>query len=143
MIIPDVNVLVYAYNRDAKQHPAAKTWWEQLLTIPQPVGLPWATILGFIRISTQRRILERPLFPQEAILHVRRWLEVPGVRIVEPGEKHADIVFQLIEEAGTAGDLTSDAHLAAIAIEHGGQIASTDADFSRFRGLRWFNPLEV
>jgi toxin-antitoxin system PIN domain toxin len=143
VIIPDVNVLVYAYNKDAKQHAAAREWWERTLAQAQPVGLPWVTILGFIRISTQRRIIERPMFPRDAIERVRSWLEVPNVEIISPGEDHGDILFRLIEEVGTAGDLTTDAHLAALAIEHSAELVSTDTDFARFRGLRWFNPTEV
>lgn len=143
MIIPDVNILVYAYNKDAKQHKVSKEWWERTLAQPQPVGLPWVTILGFIRISTQRRIIERPMFPQDAIGRVRSWLDLPNVQVISPGEEHAEILFRLIDEVGTAGDLTTDAHLAALAIEHRGQLVSTDSDFARFRGLRWFNPTEV
>ena len=143
MIIPDVNILVYAYNQDAKHHKVAKEWWERTLAQAQPVGLPWVTILGFIRISTQRRIIDRPMFPKDAIERVRSWLDLPNVETISPGDGHAKILFQLIEEVGTAGDLTTDAHLAALAIEHQGEIVSTDADFARFRGLRWFNPTEV
>jgi toxin-antitoxin system PIN domain toxin len=143
VIIPDVNVLVYAYNKDAKQHAAAREWWERTLAQAQPVGLPWVTILGFIRISTQRRIIERPMFPRDAIERVRSWLEVPNVEIISPGEDHGDILFRLIEEVGTAGDLTTDAHLAALAIEHSAELVSTDTDFARFRGLRWFNPTSL
>ena len=143
MIIPDVNILVYAYNKDAKQHKVAREWWERTLDQSQPVGLPWVTILGFIRISTQRRIIEHPMFPHQAIARVRSWLELPNVEIISPGEDHGDILFRLIEEVGTAGDLTTDAHLAALAIEHGAELVSTDTDFARFRGLRWFDPTEV
>lgn len=143
MIIPDVNILVYAYNKDAKQHAAARRWWEDTLAQPQPVGLPWVTILGFIRISTQRRIIDRPMFARDAIARVRSWLELPNVEIISPGDRHGEILFRLIEEMGTAGDLTTDAHLAALAIEHRAQLVSTDTDFARFRGLRWFNPTEV
>lgn len=143
MIIPDVNILVYAYNKDAKQHAAARRWWEDTLAQPQPVGLPWVTILGFIRISTQRRIIDRPMFARDAIARVRSWLELPNVEIISPGDRHGEILFRLIEEMGTAGDLTTNAHLAALAIEHRAQLVSTDTDFARFRGLRWFNPTEV
>jgi uncharacterized protein len=142
VIIPDVNILVYAYNVDAKQHRAAKDWWERTLTEPEVVGLPWVTILGFIRVSTQRRIIDHPMFPKDAVERVRSWLAVPNVQIISAGEEHGEILFELIDEVGTAGDLTTDAHLAALAIEHRGRIVSTDADFARFRGLRWFNPLE-
>jgi toxin-antitoxin system PIN domain toxin len=143
VIIPDVNILVYAYNKDAKQHKKAKEWWERVLSEPQPIGLPWVTILGFIRISTQRRIIENPMFPRRAIEHVRSWLQLPNVQLIAPGDQHGEILFRLIDEVGTAGDLTTDAHLAALAIEHRAQLISTDADFASFRGLRWFNPTEV
>jgi toxin-antitoxin system PIN domain toxin len=143
VIVPDVNILVYAYNKDARQHKAARAWWERTLAEPDLVGLPWATILGFIRITTQRRILEHPMFPDEAIGHVRSWLALPNVQVLSPGEEHAEILFRLIKDVGAAGDLTADAHLAALAMEYRGQIVSTDTDFARFRGLRWFNPTEA
>jgi uncharacterized protein len=143
VIIPDVNILVYAYNADAKKHKAAREWWERTLTEPEVVGLPWVTIIGVIRISTQRRIINHPMFPENATARVRSWLRVPSVQIVSPGEDHGEIFFRLLDEVGTAGDLTTDAHLAALAIEYGAELASTDTDFARFRGLRWFNPVEV
>ena len=83
------------------------------------------------------------MFPRDAIERVRSWLEVPNVEIISPGEDHGDILFRLIEEVGTAGDLTTDAHLAALAIEHSAELVSTDTDFARFRGLRWFNPTSL
>ena len=140
MIIPDVNVLIYAYNSGSLHHKAAREWWEETLTLPRPVGLPWVSILGFVRIIT-RSIMAKPLFPGEAIGVVRTWLAIPGVQILTPGEFHAEIFFRLIEQVGTAGNLTTDAHLAALAIEYRGELASTDTDFARFPGLRWFNPV--
>ena len=134
MIIPDVNVLIYAYNSGSIHHKAAREWWEETLTLPRPVGLPWVSILGFVRIIT-RGIVAKPLYPSDAIGVVRRWLDVPGVQILTPGEFHAEIFFRLIEQVGTAGDLTTDAHLAALAIEYRGELASTDTDFARFPGL--------
>jgi toxin-antitoxin system PIN domain toxin len=98
-------------------------------------------MLGFIRMATSPRLFEVPMTPKDAIRAVRTWLDQPGSEILSPGERHSDIVFGLIEEAGVAGSLTSDAHLAAIAIEHQAELASNDRDFGRFRGLRWFNPL--
>ena len=143
MLIPDVNILVYAYDMDSPQHKLARTWWQTTLTQPRPVGMPWATSLGFIRVATNRHILTNPLSVQEAVGRVRRWLDHPRVRIVSPGERHGEILFRLLTDLGTAGNLTSDAHLAALAIEYQAEIVSTDADFSRFPGLRWFNPLAV
>jgi hypothetical protein len=105
--------------------------------------MTWHTILGFIRMATNPRVFEFPVAAADAIRVVRSWLDQPGVEVPSPGERHADIVFQLIQEAGVAGNLTSDTDLAAIAIEHQAELASNDRDFGRFRGLRWFNPLSV
>jgi uncharacterized protein len=141
MIVPDVNVLIHAYNRGSVQHEAARAWWEETLTLPRPVGLAWVVILGFIRIATHRSILENPMRPADALRRVRSWLVVPRVEVLTPGESHAETLFGLIEHLGTAGNLTTDAHLAALAIEYQAELASTDADFARFPGLRWFNPV--
>jgi len=141
MIIPDVNVLIHAYNSGSLRHKTARDWWERTLTLPRPVGLCWASILGFLRIATHRKILENPMRPDDAIRRVLSWLKVPDVQILTPGESHAEILFGLLEHLGTAGNLTTDAHLAAIAIEYQAELASTDADFARFPNLRWFNPL--
>lgn len=143
MILPDVNLLVHAYNADAREHAAARRWWEQTLNGARPVALVWAAILGFLRISTSRSISDSPLRVTESVRHVRAWLAHPTVQIVTPGEGHAEVLFGLLEHIGTAGNLTSDAHLAALAIEYQAELATTDADFARFPGLRWFNPLAV
>jgi hypothetical protein len=143
MIIPDVNVLIHAYDPLAGHHEAARKWWEQVLTSGRTVGLPWVTILGFIRVITSRKIMKVPMHPSEATGRVREWLVVPLVQLIEPTGQHAAILFKLLEELGTAGNLTTDAHLAALAIEYHAEIASTDNDFARFRGLRWFNPVKV
>ena len=143
MIVPDVNVLVHAYNTAYLHHKVCRAWWEETLTRPRPVGLAWITILGFVRITTHRRIFQNPMYPNDAISRVRAWMDVPGVQILPPGEFHAEIFFRLIEQVGTAGDLTTDAHLAALAIEYQAELASTDADFARFPGLRWFNPVQL
>jgi uncharacterized protein len=140
MILPDVSILIHAYNVDSPVHQASRAWWEETLTLPRPVGLPWATILGFVRISTHRGILDNPLRPNEALNWVRGWLSVRGTQILVPGEKHAEILFGLIESVGVAGNLTTDAHLAALAIEYQAEVASTDTDFARFPGVRWYNP---
>lgn len=141
MLVPDVNILVHAYNSDSPRHAAARKWWETTLSQPRPVGLPWATALGFLRIMTHRKILENPMHVKDAIRRVRAWLEHPRVEILTPGERHAEILFRLLTHLGTAGNLTTDAHLAALAIEYQAELVSTDADFARFPGLRWFNPL--
>ncbi len=141
MILPDINLLLHAYNSDSPIHTAARSWWEALLNGTQPVGLSWAAILGFLRISTHRQVLANPLPVATACAHARAWLAQPYVAIVDPGARHAEILFGLLESLGTAGNLTTDAHLAALAIEHQAEIHSTDADFGRFPGLRWTNPL--
>jgi toxin-antitoxin system PIN domain toxin len=141
VIIPDVNLLIRAYNADSPRHAAARAWWEGALNSTQPVGLPWAVLLGFIRLTTNRQVMTHPLPSAAACKHARVWLAQPYVGVVHPGDRHAEIVFGLVEAVGTAGNLTTDAHLAALAIEHQAELQSTDADFARFPGLRWVNPL--
>lgn len=141
MILPDVNLLLHAYNSESRLHPAARAWWEGLLNSTRPVGLPWASILGFIRVATHRQVFTNPMPVTTACAHARVWLARPYVTIIDPGPRHAEILFGLLESLGTSGNLTTDAHLAALAIEHQTELHSTDADFSRFPGLRWINPL--
>lgn len=141
MIIPDVNLLVYAHNESAQQHDRARQWWEDLMTRQQPIGLPWAVALGFVRLVTHSSVLMSPLSPLSALSRVRSWLEQPEVRIVEPGPRHLAIVEELFRSTGVAGNLTTDTHLAALAIEHQADLCSNDTDFGRFPGLRWVNPL--
>jgi toxin-antitoxin system PIN domain toxin len=142
MILPDINLLVYAYNSDAPRHARAKAWWEGCLSDSRPVALPWVGILGFLRLMTSRSVLVEPCSPQEAIGYIRSWLERPQVQILQPGPRHLDILDDLLKAAQTAGKLTTDAHLAALAIEHQAELHTNDGDFSRFPGLRWTNPLK-
>jgi toxin-antitoxin system PIN domain toxin len=141
VILPDVNLLLHAYNSESPAHGAARAWWEGLLNGTRPVGLAWAVILGFIRIATHRQVLTNPLPVTTACAHVRAWLAQPYVSLIDPGPRHAEILFGLLESLGTSGNLTTDAHLAALAIEHQAELHSTDADFARFPGLRWANPV--
>jgi toxin-antitoxin system PIN domain toxin len=141
MILPDINLLLHAHNRGSRVHEAARSWWADLMTGGRTVGLPWAVLLGFIRISTHPAVAARPLPVEEACALVSSWLERPQTGILHPGERHAPIVFGLLESLGAAGNLTTDAHLAALAIEHQAELHSTDADFARFPGLKWRNPL--
>lgn len=141
MILPDVNLLVHAYNLQSPVHAAARAWWEDLLNGTRPVGLAWVGILGFIRVTTSRQVLAHPLPASEACDHVRGWLDQPYVSVLHPGDRHAGILFGLFDSLGTAANLTTDAHLAALAIEHQADMHSTDSDFARFSGLRWINPL--
>ena len=140
MIVPDINILIHAYNSDSARHRRARAWWEQTLRRPRPVGMAWATMLGFIRIMTHRGILGNPMTVAEATRRVRAWLNHPRVVALTPGEQHAEILFRLLKQLGTAGNLTTDAHLAALAISRGATLVSCDADFGRFRQLRWENP---
>lgn len=141
MIVPDVNLLVYAYNEDAPHHAEAKRWWEGLLNSDTPVALPWVSALGFIRLMTHRAVLVTPIAPARAVEHARGWMARPNVEPLEPGDRHLDILHRLLTEIGVGGNLTTDAHLAALAIEHEAELCSNDADFGRFPGLRWRNPL--
>lgn len=141
MILPDVNLLIHAYNSESPVHAVAKSWWETQLNGEDTVGLAWAVILGFVRLVTHPAVSATPLPVDVACDYARSWLARPQVTIVHPGERHAAVVFRLLESLGTAGNLTTDAHLAALAIEYQAQVQSTDADFARFPGLRWSNPL--
>jgi len=141
VILPDVNLLIHAYNLESPVHARARAWWEDLLNGSRPVGLAWVGILGFIRVTTSRQILAHPFPAAQACEHVRTWLDRPNVGVLHPGDRHAEILFGLFDALGTAANLTTDAHLAALAIEHQADLHSTDADFARFSGLRWNNPL--
>jgi toxin-antitoxin system PIN domain toxin len=142
MILPDLNLLVYAYNEDAAEHRRAKAWWEACLSEERQVGLPWAVLLGYLRLMTSRHVLVDPLSPDEAARHISSWLERPQVQILQPGPRHLELLDGLMREAGAAGSLVTDAHLAALAIEYQAELHSNDAEFSRFPGLRWQNPLD-
>ncbi len=141
MIVPDINLLIYAYNRDAPFHNRACRWWESCLSGNRTVGLPWIVMLGYIRLMTNRTVLAYPLSPADAIEHVRSWLTRPQAQILQTGPRHLDILAGLMAEASASGKLSTDAHLAALAIENQAQLHSNDADFRRFPGLRWINPL--
>jgi toxin-antitoxin system PIN domain toxin len=141
VILPDVNLLLYAHNRADSRHVAARDWWEAQLNSTQPVALCWVAINGFIRISTHPRILVKPLPAKQAITYVRVWLEQSNVLLIEPGPAFSNIYLDSIETLEAGGNLTTDAYLAALAIEHQAELQSTDQDFKRFSGLRWRNPL--
>ena len=141
MIVPDVNLLVYAYNSDAPHHLAAKRWWEESVRGLQTVGLPWVVALGFVRIMTSRTVMARPLDPATAVRHVRSWLDQHSVFIVQPGPRHINILAGFAEAGVLTSPVLTDAHLAAIAVEHQAVVHTNDADFTRFPGLRWENPL--
>ena len=141
MIIVDVNVLIYAVDSDAPQHTRARRWLEQTLSGDTPVGLAWPVVLAFLRITTRAGILRSQLPVERAIEFIDEWLAQPYVTLISPGDAHWPILKNLILEAGSAGNLISDAHLAALALENGASIASADNDFRRFAGLKLVNPL--
>lgn len=141
MRLVDLNILLYAINADSPHHRAAKGWIEDTIGGADTVALPWIVILGFLRLSTSRHIFAKPLAPDDAVAVVDGWLGRSNVVALYPGPDHWRILKSLVSGAGTAGNLTTDAHLAALAIEHGCELCSTDADFGRFPQLDWINPL--
>ena len=141
MIVPDLNLLIYAYNEDAPAHTRAKAWWEGLLSGTKPVGVPWAVVLGFVRLMSSRRVLTQPMAAAEALGHCRSWLERPNARLLLPGPSHLDVLTDLLDGPAIGSELVTDAHLAALAIEHQAELHSNDSDFARFSGLRWHNPV--
>lgn len=140
MIIPDLNLLLYAYTPGATDHAMAKAWWEKLLRSAAPVGLPWAVVLGFVRLTTTRGVLAVPATPADALQRVEAWFQQPNVSILNPGPRHLALL-RVTLSATAGGSMTTDAHLAALALEHQAELHSNDTDFARFPGLRWHNPL--
>ena len=141
MTIIDANLLLYAYNEDAPQQRAASQWLSKLLASGETIGLPWVTVWAFIRISTNSRIWPNPRPSREVFAIVSEWLAQPGVVPLHPGPLHAQILEKLVNDHGATGPVVTGAVLAALAIEHGARLASTDQDFRRFPDLRWLNPL--
>ena len=142
MILVDANLLLYAYDPSSPQHVAARNWFEATVSGPEPMGLEWATLLAFVRIGTSPHALEHPLSLAEAEAIVSDWLDRPTVTLLNPGERHWQILRDLMIRGQVRGPLVRDAHLAALSIEHGAELATTDRDFARFPGLKFFNPLE-
>jgi uncharacterized protein len=140
--ILDVNVLIYAHDADAPQHRAANAWLEKVFRSSERIGFPWTVVWGFLRVSTNRHIQPRPRTPAGALGLIKDWLKQPNVSVVEPGPKHLEVLEQLVEDYQISGPPMSDAVLAALAIEHGATLASTDRGFRRFANLRWVNPLD-
>jgi toxin-antitoxin system PIN domain toxin len=143
VILLDANLLLYAYNSTFEQHKRAKAWLERALSEPAPVGLPWTTILAFLRVGTNPRAFPNPLGPDEATTIVSSWLAHPMVVIAEPGGRHWEILSSLLRSTQSRGPRVMDAHLAALAIEYGATLCTTDNDFKLFPGLQLQNPLET
>ena len=140
MILPDVNTLLYAVNSSSERHTTALKALQQSFDDPRGIAFAWTTVLAFLRLSTRSGIFPRPLSVDDALCVVERWLEHPRAQVAQPGERHIEILGRLLKAAGTAGNLTTDAHLAALAIEHGATVLSFDRDFARFEGVRWKLP---
>jgi toxin-antitoxin system PIN domain toxin len=141
MILPDVNTLLYAVNSSSDQHIAALTAMRRGFDDPRGVAFAWTVLLGFLRLSTRRGVFPKPLSLEDALRVIEHWLEHPRSQVLHPGERHAQQLGRLLRSAGTAGNLTTDAHLAALAIEHGATILSFDRDFARFEGVKWILPV--
>ncbi len=142
MKLPDVNLFLYAVDEASPRHRPARAWVEATLSGSETVALTWATLMGFIRLSTNPSLFAQPLEADEALDLVDGWLSQPCVTVVHPTERHSAVLRDLLTPLGTAGNLTTDAHLAALAIEHGALLCSCDTDFARFSGLRWSDPLK-
>jgi uncharacterized protein len=139
--LPDVNLLVYAADETAVRHKQALHWVEAALSGTETVALAWPALIAFVRLVTNPRVFHDPWGVERALDVVDGWLAQPVVTVVHPTNRHAAVLRDLLRPLGTAGNLTSDAHLAALAIEHGATLCSCDNDFSRFSGLRWVDPL--
>jgi toxin-antitoxin system PIN domain toxin len=137
----DANILLYAVDSSSRHHSRAASWLTERLNAPARMGMPWESLGAFLRLSTHPRAAAEPLAPRDAWAFVRDWLARPGVWTPTPTEDHADVLQTLIERYDVSGNLVPDAHLAALAIEHGLTVCSADTDFARFSEIRWENPL--
>ncbi|HLN04068.1 MAG TPA: type II toxin-antitoxin system VapC family toxin [Bryobacteraceae bacterium] len=142
MILVDANVLIYAYHPSADQHQRSKEWLEGALESGERLGLAWITVLAFLRVTTSPKPFSLPLTSEEASATVTAWLSRPAVSVLSPTERHWLILSRVLADSQCRGPLVMDAHLAALAIEHGATLCTTDRDFTRFKGLRLLNPLE-
>lgn len=142
MILVDVNIPIHAVSGGARGHDRLRAWWDERLSSASPIAIPWAVSFGFVRIMTNPRIVQPALDVDEALACVASWFAQPCVRVIEPLDGHWELAASLLHHAGAAANLTTDAHLAALAIQHGCELCSTDTDFARFPGLRWHNPLD-
>lgn len=140
MILVDVNVLIYAVVPSLPQHPRVRPWLDEALSGPVRVGLPWPSLLGFWRITTNPRLFEQPLSAGEAWAQIEDWLDRPAAYIPLPGDRHRSVLANVAADSSPTGNLVPDAHLAALAIEHGLTLATTDAGFARFAGLNIVDP---
>jgi len=137
----DANLLLYAIDTTAPRHKRARAWLETALSASETIGFTWLVLLAFLRLSTSARIFRTPLEPSDAFELIDGWLSRPNATVLHPTDRHASLLRDLLMPLGTAGNLTSDAHLAALSLEHGAELCSSDADYARFPGVRWQDPL--
>lgn len=142
MIVPDVNLLIYAHDSTAPAHRKARAWWESTLSGSEPVGIPWIVVLAFVRLMTHPTLSDNPMTVAQARERVEAWLRCDQVRLLTPETTACDRFFDLLAATGTGGNLCTDALIAALAEEFGGTVYSNDADFARFPGISWRNPLQ-
>ncbi len=140
MKLVDANVLLYSVAEDSPHHAHSKSWLDTSLSETETIGFAWSVVLAFLRVSTRPAAFADPFSVEEAVTRVDAWLAQPPAVIVEPTRRHLGLVAGLLESVGTAGNLVSDAHLAALALEHGATVVSFDSDFGRFQGVRWATP---
>ncbi|MGO8956473.1 MAG: type II toxin-antitoxin system VapC family toxin [Streptosporangiaceae bacterium] len=140
MKIPDANLLIYALDETSARHETARTWLDGTLSGSEDVGFAWVVLLAVLRLTTKASIFTKPLGLEAALDVINGWLDQPCASVVHPTARHPEILRGLLTPLGTAGNLTTDAHLAALAIEYGAELCSCDADFSRFPGLKWRDP---
>lgn len=141
MKIVDTNILVYVVDENSQNHSSVLAWWHEALIGDEIIGLPWLAIVGFLRLATNKHVFRTPLPAATVLSEVDRWLSLPNVRIVRETSKHWKILQELLRQIGSLGNITNDAHLAALAISHDATLVSCDTDFARFARLRWENPL--
>jgi len=142
VLVVDANVLLHAVNADAAEHETSRRWLEYRLSSAEPVGFAWIALLAFVRIGTRAGVLPSPMSVGEAFDHVEDWLVQPSAVVLQPSPRHAALLRGLLEPLGVAGNLASDAHLAALALEHGATVCTFDRDFARFPGVHWRHPLD-
>lgn len=143
MKLPDANLLIYALDGSSVRHEAAGRWLEDVLSGSEPVGFAWMVLLAVFRLTTRASVFEHPLRPDEALDVIDGWLAQPCAAIVQPTTRHLALLRGLLQPLGAGGNLTNDAHLAALAIEHGAVVCSCDNDFARFKGVAWVDPLRT
>lgn len=139
-MIIDANILIYAVDTESQHHEVAHRWLTNAMNGPERLGLPWVSLIAFQRITTHSRIYRSPLDPTQASDIIQAWLEHPNTWVPSAGERHAGILRSLTVRSGATGNLVTDAHLAALAIEHGASLASFDEDYRNFPDLRWIHP---